>query len=93
MYFSYKQRYSTWTLGIRLRHAYLKFHRCAQLALSDSEITADQFVLLNFLLGNTSVMQKDIVELIGSDSSTIGAVMKSDLKLSSRRSPFFFTVT
>lgn len=64
------------TLGIRLRHAYLKFHRCAQLALSDSEITADQFVLLNFLLGNTGVMQKDIVELIGSDSSTIGAMVK-----------------
>lgn len=64
------------TLGIRLRHAYLKFHRCAQLELAGTGVTADQFVLLSFLAEKDGVMQKTLVELSGSDSSTIAAMTK-----------------
>ena len=64
------------TLRLRLRHAYLKFHRCAQLQLADSGVTADQFILLCFLAEHDGLKQKDLVELSGSDSSTIAAMVK-----------------
>ena len=64
------------TLRLRLRHAYLKFHRCAQLQLANSGVTADQFILLCFLAESDGLIQKDLVELSGSDSSTIAAMVK-----------------
>lgn len=63
-------------LRIRLRHAYLKFHRCAQLQLANSGVTTDQFLLLSSLAEEDGLRQKDLVDLSGSDSSTIAAMVK-----------------
>lgn len=39
-------------------------------------MTADQFLLLCFLAENDGLRQKDLVDLSGSDSSTIAAMIK-----------------
>ena len=61
---------------MRLRVAYLTFHRRAQAHLSQFGLTADQFVVLSLLAEGDGLRQRELVERTGSDSSTIGAMMK-----------------
>jgi DNA-binding MarR family transcriptional regulator len=63
-------------LGLKLRAAYLAFHRRAQATLAPHGVTADQFVVLTLLSENDGIRQRDLVEATTSDSSTIGAMLK-----------------
>lgn len=64
------------SFGMRLRVAYLTFHRRAQAELSRHGVTADQFVVLSLLADEDGVTQQDLVAQCGSDSSTIAAMLK-----------------
>ncbi|MEM7144488.1 MAG: MarR family transcriptional regulator [Verrucomicrobiota bacterium] len=64
------------SIGLKLRAAYLSFHRRAQATLAPHGLTADQFVVLSFLAEKDGVRQRDLVDATSSDSSTIGAMLK-----------------
>jgi DNA-binding MarR family transcriptional regulator len=64
------------TLGMRLRGAYLTLHRCLNLELSGSGVTADQFVVLSLLAREDGLTQGDIASRCASDPSTVGALLR-----------------
>jgi DNA-binding MarR family transcriptional regulator len=63
-------------LGLKLRAAYLSFHRRAQATLAPHGLTADQFVVLSLLAEKDGIRHRDLVDATSSDSSTIGAMLK-----------------
>jgi DNA-binding MarR family transcriptional regulator len=63
-------------LSLKLRAAYLSFHRRAQATLAPHGLTADQFVVLSLLAEKDGIRQRDLVDATSSDSSTIGAMLK-----------------
>src|SRR3954451_5395534 len=62
-------------LAKRLRAAYLALHRRTNAALSESGVTADQFVLLTALAEGDGVTQKDLVGRTGSDPNTMSEML------------------
>jgi DNA-binding MarR family transcriptional regulator len=63
------------TLGMRLRGAYLTFHRMANAHFEQFGVTADQFVVLTLLADEDGVTQRDLVEQAFSDANTIGEML------------------
>jgi DNA-binding MarR family transcriptional regulator len=65
------------TLGMRLRGAYLTFHRRAnaQFEALATAATADQFVVLTILAGEGGLTQREVVDRAYSDPNTIGAIL------------------
>ena len=63
------------TLGMRLRGAYLTFHRMANAHFEPFGVTADQFVALTLLAGTDGVTQRELVDLAFSDRNTIGEML------------------
>lgn len=63
------------TLGMRLRGAYLTFHRMANAHFEPFGVTADQFVVLTLLAEQDGVTQRDLVEQAFSDANTIGEML------------------
>jgi DNA-binding MarR family transcriptional regulator len=64
------------TLGMRLRGAYLTLHRCLNLTLRESGMTADQFVVLSLVAEEGGLTQGEIAERCASDPSTVGALLR-----------------
>lgn len=64
------------SLGMRLRGAYLTFHRQAGAQLAPAGLTADQFVVLSILADEPALTQRDIVDRARSDPNTIGAILR-----------------
>jgi len=64
------------TLGMRLRGAYLTLHRCLNLTLRESGITADQFVVLSLVAEEDGLTQGEIAQRCASDPSTVGALLR-----------------
>jgi DNA-binding MarR family transcriptional regulator len=64
------------TLGMRLRGAYLTLHRCLNLTLRESGVTADQFVVLSLLAEEDGPTQGEIAQRCSSDPSTVGALLR-----------------
>jgi DNA-binding MarR family transcriptional regulator len=60
---------------MRLRGAYLTFHRMANAHFERFGVTADQFVVLTLLAEEDGVTQRDLVEQAFSDANTIGAML------------------
>lgn len=67
-------------VAIALRRAYLTMHRQAEAALSQFDLTANQFVLLGLLDERDGVSQRDLVDRASSDPNTIRPVLKSLVK-------------
>jgi MarR family transcriptional regulator for hemolysin len=63
------------TLGMRLRGAYLTFHRTANAHFEPFGVTADQFVVLTLLAEADGVTQRALVDLAFSDPNTIGEML------------------
>jgi MarR family transcriptional regulator, organic hydroperoxide resistance regulator len=63
------------TLGMRLRGAYLTFHRMANAHFEPFGVTADQFVVLTLLAEADGVTQREVVEQASSDPNTIGEML------------------
>lgn len=63
------------TLGMRLRGAYLIFHRMANAHFEQYGVTADQFVVLTLLAEEEGVTQREVVERAFSDPNTIGEML------------------
>jgi len=63
------------TLGMRLRGAYLTFHRMANAHFEQFGVTADQFVVMTLLAEEDGVTQRDLVEQAISDANTIGEML------------------
>jgi DNA-binding MarR family transcriptional regulator len=63
-------------LGMRLRGAYLTFHRFANSQFELAGITADQFVLMSILAEEPGLSQREIVDRAHSDANTVGAILK-----------------
>src|SRR5262245_24498559 len=63
------------TLGMRLRGAYLTFHRMANAHFEPFGVTADQFVALTLLAEADGVTQPELVDLAFSDRNTIGEML------------------
>jgi DNA-binding MarR family transcriptional regulator len=63
------------TLGMRLRSAYLTFHRRANAHFEQFGVTADQFVVLTLLAEEDGVTQRDLVAQAFSDANTIGEML------------------
>jgi DNA-binding MarR family transcriptional regulator len=63
------------TLGMRLRGAYLTFHRMANAHFEPFGVTADQFVVLTLLAEEDGVTQRDLVKQAFSDANTIGEML------------------
>ncbi len=63
------------TLGMRLRGAYLTFHRWANAHFEQLGLTADQFVVLTLLAEEDGVTQREVVERAFSDPNTIGEML------------------
>lgn len=63
------------TLGMRLRAAYLTFHRRANAHFEPFGMTADQFVVLSIVAEERGLTQREIVERASSDPNTIGAIL------------------
>jgi DNA-binding MarR family transcriptional regulator len=61
---------------MRLRGAYLTLHRCLNLTLRESGVTADQFVVLSLLAEEDGLTQGEIVQRCASDPSTVGALLR-----------------
>lgn len=76
------------TLGMRLRGAYLTFHRRANQHYSKYGVTADQFVVLTVLAEAEGLTQRELVDRVFSDPNTIAAMLSrlEDRKLV-RREP------
>lgn len=64
------------TLAMRLRGAYLTFHRLANAHFEQAGMTADQFVALRILAEEPGLTQRDVVDRACSDPNTIGAILK-----------------
>jgi DNA-binding MarR family transcriptional regulator len=62
-------------MGMRLRGAYLTFHRMANAHFEQFGVTADQFVVLTLLAEADGVTQRDLVEQAFSDANTIGEML------------------
>src|SRR5262245_30524353 len=60
---------------MRLRGAYLTFHRMANAHFEQFGVTADQFVVLTLLAEKDGVTQRDLVEQAFSDANTIGEML------------------
>jgi DNA-binding MarR family transcriptional regulator len=60
---------------MRLRGAYLTFHRMANAHFEQFGVTADQFVVLTLLAEEEGVTQRDLVEQAFSDANTIGEML------------------
>jgi DNA-binding MarR family transcriptional regulator len=60
---------------MRLRGAYLTFHRMANAHFEQFGVTADQFVVLTLLADEEGVTQRDLVEQAFSDANTIGEML------------------
>ena len=76
------------TLGMRLRGAYLTFHRLANAHFEPLGVTADQFVVLTLLAEEDGVTQRDLVEQAFSDANTIGEMLaRLETKQLVRREP------
>src|SRR5262249_40296360 len=60
---------------MRLRGAYLTFHRMANAHFEQLGVTADQFVVLTLLAEEDGVTQRDLVEQAFSDANTIGEML------------------
>jgi len=58
-----------------LRAAYLGLHRQTNACFAKDGVTADQFVLLSALSDADSVTQQDLVRRVGSDPSTVRAML------------------
>ncbi len=63
------------TLGMRLRGAYLTFHRMANAHFEQFGVTADQFVVLTLLAEEDGITQREVVERAFSDPNTIGEML------------------
>jgi DNA-binding MarR family transcriptional regulator len=63
------------SMGMRLRAAYLTFHRRANAHFEPFGITADQFVLLTILTDEPGLTQSEIVIRAASDPNTIGQML------------------
>ena len=63
------------TLGMRLRGAYLTFHRMANAYFEQFGVTADQFVALTLLAHQDGITQRELVEQAFSDANTIGEML------------------
>jgi MarR family transcriptional regulator for hemolysin len=63
------------TLGMRLRGAYLSFHRMANAHFEPFGVTADQFVVMTLLAETDGVTQRELVDLAFSDANTIGEML------------------
>jgi DNA-binding MarR family transcriptional regulator len=63
------------TLGMRLRGAYLTFHRMANAHFEPLGVTADQFVILTLLAHEKGLTQREIVARAYSDPNTIGEML------------------
>jgi DNA-binding MarR family transcriptional regulator len=61
---------------MRLRGAYLTFHRFANAQFELSGITADQFVVMTILVEEPGLSQREIVDRAHSDANTIGAILR-----------------
>lgn len=64
------------SLAMRLRGAYLTFHRLANSHFEQAGMTADQFVLLRILAEEPGLTQREVVDRACSDPNTIGAILK-----------------
>jgi DNA-binding MarR family transcriptional regulator len=60
---------------MRLRGAYLTFHRMANAHFEPFGVTADQFVVLTLLAEEDGDTQRDLVEKAFSDANTIGEML------------------
>src|SRR3954470_3005638 len=58
-----------------LRAAYLALHRQTNACFAEDGVTADQFVLLSALADEDGVTQQDLVRRIGSDPTTVRAML------------------
>jgi DNA-binding MarR family transcriptional regulator len=58
-----------------LRAAYLALHRQTNDCFAKDGVTADQFVLLSALSDEDAVTQQDLVRRVGSDPSTVRAML------------------
>src|SRR5262245_31697494 len=73
---------------MRLRGAYLTFHRMANAHFEQFGVTADQFVVLTFLAEEDGVTQRELVEQAFSDANTIGEMLaRLEKKQLVRREP------
>lgn len=63
------------TLGMRLRGAYLPFHRRADAEFAQFRLTADQFVLLTVLADEDGVTQRELAQRVYSDPNTVGEML------------------
>lgn len=64
------------SLGMRLRGAYLTFHRLVNAQFERCGITADQFVVMTILADEPGLSQREIVDRAHSDANTVGAILK-----------------
>jgi DNA-binding MarR family transcriptional regulator len=60
---------------MRLRGAYLTFHRMANAHFEQFDMTADQFVVLTLLAERQGLTQRQVVERAFSDPNTIGQML------------------
>jgi DNA-binding MarR family transcriptional regulator len=73
---------------MRLRGAYLPFHRMANAHFEQLGVTADQFVVLTLLADGDGVTQRDLVAQAFSDANTIGEMLtRLEKKQFVRREP------
>jgi DNA-binding MarR family transcriptional regulator len=62
-------------LAMALRGAYLAMHRRSDARFARRGVTADQFVLLDALVGNNAVTQRELARRTGSDPNTVRAML------------------
>jgi DNA-binding MarR family transcriptional regulator len=63
------------TFGMRLRGAYLTFHRFANAHFEQFGATADQFVILTLLAEEEGITQSEVVGRAFSDPNTVGEML------------------
>ena len=63
------------TFGMRLRGAYLTFHRFGNAYCEQFGMTADQFVVLSLLTEEDGITQRQVAERSYSDANTIAAML------------------
>jgi DNA-binding MarR family transcriptional regulator len=64
------------TLGMKLRGAYLTFHRFGDTFVNQFGVSADQFVVMSLLAEAEGVTQRVIVTRAFSDANTIGEMLR-----------------
>lgn len=62
-------------LPLALRAAYMALHRSTEAAFAKHGVTADQFVLMLALQDGGTLTQRELVERISSDASTVRAML------------------